>query len=139
MNLQKLLKQYIDVILYLVFGVLTTAINVLSYWILAHSFSLSVMTSTVIAWFIAVSFAYITNRKWVFQSNAFSVKDIMKEMFSFFTCRIATGGVDWIIMFVFVDIMGLNDVGIKVLSNIIVIVLNYIASKLVIFKKHESR
>ena len=94
------------------------------------------MPSTVVAWIIAVLFAYLTNRKWVFHSVAEGFKAIFKEFISFLSCRLATGVVDWVCMFIFVDILLLNDVVIKFIANILVIVLNYVASKLLIFK-HE--
>lgn len=134
MDFKKLYDQYKDIIPYGVFGVLTTVVNIVSYWIAAHPLGLSVMTSTVIAWFLSVLFAYVTNRKWVFHSEADGFEAIVKEMVSFFGCRLATGFVDLACMFLFVDVLHLDDVVIKVIANIIVIVLNYVASKLVIFK-----
>ena len=133
--LKKLIKKYWDVIPYLFFGVCTTLVNVATYWICAHPLSLGIMASTVIAWILAVFFAYVTNRKWVFHSEAHGVNEVSKEIVSFFGCRLATGVVDWLCMFVFVELLNINDVVVKVAANIIVIVLNYIASKLVIFKQ----
>ena len=95
------------------------------------------MASTIIAWVLAVLFAYVTNRKWVFHSDAFTTSDVIKEIVSFFVCRLATGLIDWASMFIFVDLLHLNDVAVKTIANIVVIVLNYLASKLVIFK-HNS-
>lgn len=95
------------------------------------------MISTVIAWLLAVLFAYVTNRKWVFHSNANTVREIITEIAAFFSCRIATGIVDWGCMWIFVDILDCNDVVIKAIANVLVIVLNYIASKLLIFKEKE--
>ena len=138
MDFKKLYDQYKDIIPYGVFGVLTTVVNIVLYWLAAHPFGLSVMASTVIAWFLSVLFAYVTNRKWVFHSEAEGFEAIIKEMVSFFGCRLATGFVDLACMFVFVDILHLDDVVIKVIANVIVIVLNYVASKLVIFK-HEDK
>ena len=66
MNIEKLWDKYKDIIPYGVFGVLTTLVNIVSYWIFAHPFGLSVMVSTVLAWILSVLFAYLTNRKWVF-------------------------------------------------------------------------
>lgn len=134
MDMRSLYGKYKDVIFYLFFGVCTTAVNVITYWVAAHPLHLGTMPSTAIAWVLAVSFAYVTNRKWVFHSNALEIKEIVTEVGTFFACRIATGGVDWACMFVFVDIMGLNDVVIKFSANVVVIVLNYAASKLVIFR-----
>lgn len=127
-------KQYRDVISYAIFGVLTTIVNIITYYVSAHFFGLSVMQSTIIAWVLAVLFAYITNRKWVFHSNARSVCEIAKELTAFFTCRLTTGFIDIGCMFVFVDILNINDIIVKAAANILVIILNYIASKIIIFK-----
>lgn len=126
--------KYKDIVMYIIFGVLTTLTNILVYWLCAHLLNLGVMPSTIIAWIFAVLFAYLTNRKYVFYSEAVTVSEIIKEIVSFFTCRLATGVVDWICMFVFVDLAHFNDVFIKIIANIIVIILNYVASKLIIFK-----
>ncbi|MBQ8054552.1 MAG: GtrA family protein [Lachnospiraceae bacterium] len=126
--------KYKDVILYLVFGVFTTVVNIVSYWVCAHVFGMSVMASTVIAWALAVFFAYVTNRTMVFHSSATEKGEILKEIGSFFACRLGTGVVDWVIMFVFVNVLHFNDMIVKIAANFIVIVLNYILSKFVIFK-----
>lgn len=127
--------KYKDIVLYTFFGVCTTIVNILSYWICAHILHISVMLSAVIAWFAAVLFAYLTNRKWVFSSNANSKHEILKEISFFYAMRLATGVIDWLGMYVLVDLMHLSDMIIKVILNVVVIVLNYIASKLLIFKK----
>ena len=129
-----LFAKYKDIIPYAFFGVLTTVVNMVVYWVAAHPLGLSVMVSTVIAWIAAVLFAYVTNRKWVFHSQAKGTKEIVQEIVSFFACRLATGVVDWACMFIFVDLLHFNDVIIKAAANVLVIILNYIASKLVIFK-----
>lgn len=135
----KLLKKYKDLILYAVFGVLTTVVNIIVYWVAAHPLGLGTTVSTVIAWVAAVLFAFVTNRKWVFHSEAVSVKEISKEIVSFFACRIATGVVDWACMFVLVDLMHFNDVLIKALANVLVIILNYVASKLIVFRRKKNK
>ena len=133
--IERLMKKYWDVIPYLFFGVCTTLSNVVTYWICAHVLNLPTMVSTVIAWITAVLFAYVTNRTWVFRSEVRGVKAICKEMASFFGCRLATGIVDWLAMYVFVELLTVNDVFVKISANILVIVINYMASKLIIFKK----
>ena len=138
-NISIIFKKHKDVIAYLFFGVCTTLVNVVAYWFCAHGLKLGTMQSTVLAWISAVLFAYVTNRKWVFNSEAKGRIEIMKEMLSFFGCRFATGVVDLLCMFVFVQLLGLNDVIIKFLSNIIVIVLNYVASKMIIFRKNKDK
>lgn len=137
MDYRKIYEKYKDVLPYLFFGVCTTLVNVIVYWIFAYPFRQSVMVSTIVAWVFAVLFAYITNRKWVFYSEASGGREVLIEMAKFFLARLATGGVDWICMFVFVNLLGLNDLIIKFLANVLVIILNYIASKLIIFKKRK--
>ena len=134
----KLIEKYKSIIMYLIFGVLTTAVNVVTYYISAHIFSVNTVTSSVIAWFAAVLFAYITNRKWVFDSKQTGFRNILFEISRFFLCRFATGVVDWVIMYVFVDLLSLNDIIIIISANIIVIIFNYVASLLIIFRKKDS-
>ena len=132
---KKLYLKYKDIIPYLFFGVCTTLVNVLTYLCAAHIMKMPVMAGTILAWVLAVLFAYITNRKWVFHSEATGNQEVGKEIFSFFICRLATGIVDWVCMFIFVEILLWNDVIIKLIANVVVIILNYIASKWIIFKK----
>ena len=126
-------NQYQNIIPYAVFGVLTTLVNIVVYGFASHLLALSVMLSTVLAWGIAVLFAYVTNRKWVFHSQAKTSNEILREILSFFTCRIATGIVDLGCMFIFANLLRLDDIITKVGVNFLVIVLNYIASKFFIF------
>ena len=138
MKIKEIYEKYKDAFLYLFFGACTTLVNIVVYWALAHPISLGVMPSTIIAWIAAVLFAYITNRRLVFHSEARSLQDVIKEIISFFGCRLATGAFDWLCMFVFVTKLGWNDVLMKVIANVIVIILNYVASKFLIFKKKSN-
>lgn len=138
MNLKTLHEKYMDVIPYLFFGVCTTLVNVIVYWIAAYLLHLAVMPSTILAWIFAVLFAYITNRKWVFLSQVKDIKKIFRETLLFFICRMITGIIDWTCMFLFVNLLHYNDVFIKFLANVIVIILNYMASKLIIFKRRDA-
>lgn len=135
MSFKKLLSKYWDIFPYIFFGICTMMINTISYYISTHLLKCSIMTSTILAWLLAVLFAYLTNRQWVFKSNTHGTNAILKEMLSFFACRLATGFADWGCMFIFVIILEMNDVVIKAMANILVIILNYIASKLIIFRK----
>lgn len=138
MDFKQFYAKYKDLIPYAIFGVLTTIVNMVVYWLMAHPFGVEVIPSTVVAWVLAVLFAYITNRKWVFHSEADTTNAIVKEILSFFACRLATGFVDLACMFIFVDVLHMNDVIIKFVANVIVIVLNYVASKLIIFKQKKK-
>ena len=133
--LKKTLKIYKPIIVYSFFGVLTTIINTITYIVLFNILQMANIPSNFIAWVFAVAFAFITNKIWVFESRDFSPVVIKRECIKFTGCRIGTGLLDMIIMFVGVDVMGGNSLVYKIISNIIVIVCNYIASKLVVFKK----
>lgn len=136
--LKKLFVKYKDIISYLFFGVCTTVVNIVAYWACAHIAHLSTVVSTSIAWVVAVAFAYITNRLWVFHSKAKGKKAILREICAFTACRLLTGFLDIAIMYIFVDRLHCPDLVIKIISNIIVIIANYIASKLVIFSDKEN-
>ena len=127
--------KYHQSILYLFFGICTTAVNFIIYYIGAHMLSLSIILSTCLAWFTSVIFAYVTNKWWVFESKILCLQAVIQEFISFICCRLFTGACDLLIMFIFVDFLGVNDLFVKVTSNVLVIILNYIFSKLIIFKQ----
>lgn len=134
--MNQLFKKYQQPILYLFFGVCTTAVNIITYYITAHMLSLSVILSTCLAWVISVIFAYVTNKWWVFESKSLRLKAVIQEFLSFTGCRLFTGACDLLIMFIFVDCLGINDLFVKIASNVLVVILNYIFSKLIIFKRN---
>ncbi len=136
-KLKELFLKYKELILYLFFGGCTTLVNIVSYYI-CDRMGISTVISTVIAWILSVVFAYVTNRIYVFESKAIGFNAILKEIISFFTCRLATGIMDLGIMVLFVDLLHFNGLLIKILSNILVVMSNYILSKLVIFKKKSN-
>lgn len=131
------LKKYKEIILYLVVGGLTTLINVAAYWIFAHPVSLNTVISTVLAWFVSVLFAFFANKIIVFGSKSYGKKVFAKEMLLFFASRAATGALDVAIMYVFVDLLLFNDVVMKIISNVIIIILNYVISKFLVFGKKK--
>lgn len=121
-----------ELILYSIFGVLTTLINILAYSALYYRMDVANTPANVISWVVAVIFAYVTNRIWVFKSRK---KKFLPELIGFFGCRALTGILDVVLMYTAVDILLLEGGLMKILSNIIVIVLNYVFSKTIIFKK----
>lgn len=127
------LEKYRELLLYGIFGVLTTLINIVVYSLCYHQLGISNVASNVVAWILSVLFAFVTNKIWVFDSKSMEVSVLFKEAVSFFGCRLATGLLDLAIMYVTVDVMAWNSTLMKCISNVIVIVVNYIASKLVIF------
>jgi putative flippase GtrA len=134
----KLYQKYKEMILYIFFGGCTTMVNLVTYFICTRAFHIYLLVSTVIAWLLAVLFAYVTNRKYVFRSKNKTIKSILFEFISFISCRLITGAIDVAIMYIFVDLLGYHDLIIKIASNMIVVLSNYVASRLFIFKTHAK-
>ena len=130
-----LMKKHKSFIAYGVFGVFTTIVNIVTYNICYNNLGISNTISNIAAWILAVTFAYLTNKVWVFDSKSWKWEVLRREVPAFISCRLATGIQDIVIMFICVDIMGLHALLMKVISNVLVISLNYVFSKLVIFKK----
>ena len=120
---------------YLFFGVCTTVVNIVVYWLLAHPCGLGTGLSTIAGWFLSVLFAYITNKLWVFGSKSWEPRLLFREAASFYLCRLLSGLLDLGIMEVTVELLGWNDMLWKFISNVIVVIINYIASRLFIFRK----
>lgn len=120
-----------ELFLYVVFGTLTTIVNIVVYFALEYV-GVNYIISNIIAWFLSVLFAYVTNRIWVFESKS---PNIMKEMVLFFSGRIFTGVLDTALLYLFVDILTLGNTFSKIAVEIIIIILNYLLSKLIVFKE----
>ena len=133
--IRRLWQKYLQLILYVFFGGCTTLINTFVYHACAEWLGMSTLLANGLAWVVAVFFAYITNRIWVFHSKEKTTRGILREMGSFVGARVLTGLLDEGIMYLFVDVLRLPGLPVKIFSNIIVIVLNYVFSKLIIFKK----
>ncbi len=129
---------------YLIFGGLATLVNILVFIICARLIFLNltddlrVNISNVIAIIISILFAYITNKLFVFETKTESKKDLLREFTSFISCRIVTAIMDLGLMQLTVNILNWNDILMKILVNILVILVNFIFSKLIIFKKKEA-
>lgn len=137
-KIKELIIKYKSFILYAVFGVLTTLINIGTYILLTRLFSMPVTYANVIAWIACVTAAYLTNRKWVFDSQAKGLKSIFLEFMAFIASRVFSGLLDIGIMFLFVEVLDFPDIIVKVLVNIIVIIVNYVLSRLVVFRKKNK-
>ena len=120
-----------ELFLYVVFGTLTTIVNIVVYFTLEY-IGVNYIISNIIAWFLSVLFAYVTNRIWVFESKS---PNIMKEMVLFFSGRIFTGVLDTALLYLFVDILTLGNTFSKIAVEIIITILNYLLSKLIVFKE----
>lgn len=136
-SLKQLYAKYKEIILYIVFGVLTTAVNFVVYTALIFIGIDTYVTNTV-AWVCAVLFAYLTNRSVVFNSSAKKSGAVIKEIISFYGARIFSFVVEMLILYVCIDLLGMDQFIPKLAAQVIVIVLNYILSKFIVFKKPKD-
>ena len=136
--MKKCLKLYNDhkqIILYLVFGILTNVINIVAFFIFNNILQVDYKISNVISWFMSVLFAFITNKTIVFRSEDKNKKETIKEIIFFFLARILSLIIDMGLMIILIGIMNLSTLISKIIVNIAVIIINYILSKFLIFKK----
>ena len=134
-TVQKLIKKYWDVITYLFFGVLTTVVNYLVYLPVYNFLGFPAALSNAIAWVVAVAFAFLTNKPFVFKSHDWSAKTVVPELTKFVSCRVASGAMETGILFVTVDMLSWDGNIWKLITSVLVVVLNYFGSKLLVFKK----
>lgn len=133
-----LIKKYWDIVVYLFFGVLTTVVNYVVYLPLYNIVGLSATLSNCLAWIVAVAFAYLTNKPFVFKSHDWSSKTVVPELTKFVVCRLGSGFAETAIIFITVDLLMLNGNIMKLITSVLVVILNYVASKLVVFRKKDS-
>lgn len=133
--IKKLIDTYKEIISYLFFGVCTTVVNFVIYFACTKIFGINYLLANAISWAGAVAFAYVTNRIWVFKSKTKGIRAIFKEITAFVGCRLLSGAMDMLIMFIGVDLLGISDDITKLLTQVVVVVLNYVFSKLIIFRK----
>ena len=125
-------EKHWDMVSYLFFGVLTTAVN---YLPLYNLLGISAAVSNIIAWVAAVAFAYVTNKPFVFKSHDWSMKTVLPELGKFVGCRAASGGLETVLILLTVDILGWNGNIWKLIISVLVVILNYVSSKLLVFRK----
>ncbi|MCH5314664.1 MAG: GtrA family protein [Eubacterium sp.] len=150
--MKKLLIKYKELITYIIFGVLTTAVNFVTFWLMNLVLGEKLyLLNNVIAWIVSVIFAYVTNKLWVFESKSWKLKVIGKEIPEFVGARLFSLAVEEGGLFLFVNVMHFDKFSFKLLGfeitgtliakvilAVIVVILNYIFSKLVIFKKKND-
>ena len=139
-KITELYKKYKEVINYLIFGVLTTVVSLIVYYASVYTFlnpdnAIQLQIANILSWVAGVTFAYFTNRKYVFESNE---KNKIKEASKFVLARVTTLIMDMIIMWLGVTVLHCNDKIVKIISQIVIIVSNYIFSKLFVFKKESK-
>ena len=134
-----LLKKHWDAISYLFFGALTTLVNFLVYFPLYNWAHVSATVSNLIAWVVAVLFAYLTNKPFVFKSNDWSKKTVIPEFAKFVGCRVGSGALETVVIWLSVDVLLWNGNLMKALVSVLVVVLNYIGSKCFVFTKKNGK
>lgn len=132
---KEMIQKYWDIVSYLFFGVLTTVVNYIVYLPCLNVLKLSAVVSNLIAWVVAVAFAYLTNKPFVFKSNDWSMKTVVPELSKFVGTRISSGVIETVILYLAVDLMGWNGNVWKLFTNVLVVILNYVGSKLLVFRK----
>ncbi len=138
LRIYDIFSRYREIIMYLIFGSLTFLINVASYILFYSGCKMHELLANVLSWIIAVLFAYITNKKYVFKSKAKSFNDIFFELCTFCGGRLFTLAFEELHMFIFVTYLAYNSVLMKIIAQFIVIILNYIISKMFVFKNKEN-
>lgn len=138
-----------EIVLYIVFGVLTTLVNFVAFWLIQKT-GINYLINNAISWIIAVAFAYVTNKLFVFDSKSWAIKLVAKEASEFLIARLFSFGIEEGGLWLMVDILGMKKLSLdllgqaingeliaKVILAIIVVILNYIFSKFIIFKKEK--
>ena len=137
--LLSLYKKNKHIIVYLIFGVLTTAVDFVSYIILTKSCGIDENVSNIISQIIAIIFAFVTNKIFVFEDKDVTPKALFSQFAKFTSLRLVTLFLNSGMFFVMTELMHINDIISKVIISIIVIILNYIFSKLIVFKKTKQK
>lgn len=130
-------NRYRQQLLYILFGLLTTAVSILVYALLVELFALDELIANVISWLVAVMFAFVTNRIWVFRADKDKSKSFVRQMLAFYSGRVATLLIEEIILWIFIKQLAFNGFAVKCAAQIAVIVLNYVISKLFVFKQNN--
>ena len=129
---------YKEVVNYLVFGGLTTIVNFVTYYIFARMIGIDEVVSSALSWFFSVLFAYITNKIFVYDSKTETKTQLIKECVSFFLARILSGILCDVGTFaLMVKVFNINDILSKIVTQVMVVIVNYIFSKFIVFKKKK--
>ena len=138
-RLKALFRKYEESLLYLVFGGLTTVVDFIIYILMTDIFHVNYLISNVIAFVGAVIFAFFTNKLYVFKSHSFEMGKVLYEMVTFVGARLFSLVVNMVILYVFVEWVGLDDLMVKIGAAVVVVVMNYGISKWVVFNPKHSR
>lgn len=130
-------KKYKEILLYLFFGGLTALVSIGSYAYCDVILGMNPLIANIISWILAVTFAYITNKIWVFQVEIHGKKELLQQIFSFYTGRLLTLGIEEAILLVFITKLGFNSLVVKVVAQVVVVLSNYVISKCFVFREDK--
>ena len=133
--LKEFLKKHKSILAYLIIGGLTTIVNWCAYFPLRYITDFPAAISSGIAWLVAVLFAFPTNKMFVYESKQWSIKNTTAEFLGFVSCRLLSGLLEAGILYVVDDVLHMNGVLWKILASVIVVVLNYLSGKLLVFRR----
>lgn len=136
-KIKALIKKYREIILYLIFGVLTTAVSFGAYYVLL-ALGLHYIASQIISWAAAVAFAFVVNKIFVFEDKADSAGELFRQIWQFVSVRIASGVIETAILWLLVDVAGMSEDVAKIPVAVLTVIINYVASKLLIFRKKKD-
>lgn len=137
-KIKELFEKYREMIMYLLFGGLTTVVSFSVYYIFNKPLGVSALLSNIISWVASVTFAFVTNKLFVFDSKDRSVEKVAKEALSFYGCRLFSGFVETAFIWLTVDILGWNSMIMKLVVSVFVVIANYFFSKIFVFKKSKE-
>lgn len=137
-KIKELLSKYRELIVYIFFGGLTTLVSWGSYFLLTDPLKMHYQYAQWISWVAAVAFAFIVNKIFVFRDKDISAGGLFRQIWQFVSVRIASGVLEWLLMILMVELIHIGDGISKIIVSVVTVILNYIASKLFIFKKNEK-
>ncbi len=132
--MKSVFQRYKELISYIVWGAATTGVNYAVYFLCTNLLHINYLVSNGFAWMAAVAFAFFVNKLFVFRSVSWNKKVVLAELWKFVSARIASGVLEFVLLFLFVDVAGIPDGPVKIAVGVIIVILNYIVSKLAIFK-----
>ena len=136
-SLKNLCLKQKEMILYLFFGGLAFLVSMSTYALFIFGFRMPLLWGNALSWFVTVLFAFFTNRIWVFSAPTKGAGDFLRQLLSFYGGRLLTLGMEEAILYIFITRLGLPNLPVKVVAQILVIVLNYVISKLLIFRNKD--
>lgn len=134
-KIKALFIKYRELIVYVFFGGLTTLVSWGSYFLLTKLFSVDYQISQWISWAAAVAFAFIVNKLFVFNDRDMTGRGLFRQIWQFVSMRIASGVLEWLLLLLMVELLHIGDGISKIIVSIVTVIINYVASKLIIFRR----